>query len=58
MMLGITHIVLFHAEYDLTGDDTFIRILEVQIGVQSKTSGVLKDVSSHRPIFDHVGHRA
>lgn len=53
---SLAHILLFHAEDDLTGDNAFIWIFEVQITVKGKTGRVFENMRCDWSILDCVRH--
>lgn len=56
MTVNFLLIFLLHAEDDLGWDDAFIRILEVQIWVQAKRSGVFEQMGGDFFVVNKVLH--
>lgn len=56
MAINLLLILLLHAKYDLRGHDAFIRVLEMQVGIKSKGSGVLEQMCRHFLFVDFVLH--
>lgn len=49
-------ILLFHAKYNLRGDDAFVRVSELNVRIQSKRCGVFEQVCSNFFAIDCVLH--
>lgn len=56
MTINLLLVLLLHTEQDLGRNDAFVRVFELDVGIQSETRGIFEEMRRYGFVIYHVLH--